>query len=391
MHVWEDNSKSLVRFENPRGDQYPMAYIIENPLMVAAFLQKIDQMPNITVKTGTNVKSYRLSSDTSEKAEVLLEDGSVISTDLLIGADGMNSLVRKSMNVRSIGWKYQQKSIVANLTLKPVDNPDNDTAWQKFLPTGSLALLPVSRCCHLLFVFSFKFIIISLLLSKTMSSLSWACDNPFADHLMGLPDKDFLDTVNDTLYNSTHQSSIINCAVDLLDLVQNKIFASPPVIIDVSKRFAIPLSLVHVTHYVVPRAVLIGDAAHRIHPLAGQGVNAGYGDVACLTETLENAVRCGSDIGSLSHLKHYETHRQRKVVPLMFACDWLYRLYGTSLFPVVLARSIGLTSVNNITPLKVCVECLYSRLIISKIFRNFLSKKLREKALYIHDLRSLFC
>merc|ERR1712179_876357 len=122
----------------------------------------------------------------------------------------------------------------------------------------------------------------------------------------------------------------------------------PPTVKGVINRAAFPLGFGHSTRYIGPKTALVGDAAHRIHPLAGQGVNLGFGDVSCLTDLLSECARVGGDVGGLSHLQRYETLRQRAVLPVVGTIGGLEQLYSTSFGPTVLLRSLGLQAVNSV-------------------------------------------
>ncbi|MCL4125296.1 UNVERIFIED_CONTAM: hypothetical protein GTU68_057684, partial [Idotea baltica] len=118
-------------------------------------------------------------------------------------------------------------------------------------------------------------------------------------------------------------------------------------------RASFPLGLGHAAQYVAPRVALIGDAAHRTHPLAGQGVNLGFGDVVCLRDSVQDSVRLGCDVGELSALRRYESVRQRHNASSLAAIHALFRLYSTHFAPIVLLRSIGLSTIDAIGPIKV--------------------------------------
>ena len=127
---------------------------------------------------------------------------------------------------------------------------------------------------------------------------------------------------------------------------------TPPVVTGVANRAAFPLGFGHSVRYTGPRTVLIGDSAHRVHPLAGQGVNLGFGDVISLTRELDESLRAGAVLGGEESLCRYETDRQRHNLPTMLGIDALQKLYSSQATPIVLARSLGLLTTNAISPVK---------------------------------------
>ncbi|CAF5187696.1 unnamed protein product, partial [Rotaria magnacalcarata] len=199
-----------------------------------------------------------------------------------IAADGYQSSIREMARIPTMQWNYDQFGIVATLQL--ADNiPNNNVAWQRFLPTGPIACLP---------------------LSNTHSSLVWTVPKSMHKTLMNLSDEQFVDEVNKAFTSDVYkQNEIISITERLRSCWQQVIPVSstllqyPPVIINIQpkSRAAFPLSLLNSNQYVAPRLVLVGDSAHRIHPMAGQGVNMGFGDIVCLMNILEQAVRDGAD------------------------------------------------------------------------------------------------
>ncbi|CAG0886719.1 unnamed protein product [Darwinula stevensoni] len=257
---------------------------------------------------------------------------------MIIGADGWGSRVREAMGVKHVGWDYDQTAIVATLRLS--EATANNVAWQRFLPTGPLALLP---------------------LNSQQSSLVWSTTKKEASRLMSLTEEEFTDALNHAIWDDKHRIRGIDDVLDrwrsllgrVLDLGMSVRQLPPSIMaIEGGSRACFPLGLGHATEYVRLRAALIGDAAHRIHPMAGQGVNMGFADAVALTKCLSRAVYEGRDVGNLSHLLEYETERQRQVVPTLATVDGLYRLYSTQFSPIVLLRSLGLSFTNAFSPAK---------------------------------------
>ncbi|KAK8742789.1 hypothetical protein OTU49_001674 [Cherax quadricarinatus] len=336
MQVWESCSEAMITFD-AQDQEDLVAHIVENDVILHSIKEVVPQ--HIEVEYNAKVEGYKLPTDLSSKVMISLQDGRTLSTDLLIGADGAKSLVRQTMGVQYIGWDYDQMGIVATLQLsEPVENT---VAWQRFLPTGPVALLP---------------------LSEDRSSLVWSTTKVKAKNLLKLSDEDFTDALNKAIWDNSSGDEMVQIIhekwLKLLDIFLPTSGADirqlPPSVSGVvpSTRGAFPLGLGHAVHYVRPRVALIGDAAHRVHPLAGQGVNLGFGDVSCLIDTLEKAVLLGADIGEERILHEYESERQKHNVMMMASIEGLYRLYNTRVTPVVLLRSLGLSAVNVITPLK---------------------------------------
>ncbi|CAK1553896.1 unnamed protein product [Leptosia nina] len=256
----------------------------------------------------------------------------------MIGADGANSAVRNAMGVQYVSWKYNHMGVVATLQL--AEESENTTAWQRFLPTGPVALLP---------------------LDSKRSSLVWSTSPEHAKELLNLPDEGFVDALNDALWKQYPRNKGVDACtawvgsvlkrVGLPDGAQRQL---PPSVCAISpgSRAAFPLAFGHSTKYIAPGVVLIGDAAHRVHPLAGQGVNLGFGDIKDLTELLGDAMYTGLDITHPEWMKMYETARQRHNVPTQLCVDALYRLYAYDLTPLVLVRSVGLQITNALDPIK---------------------------------------
>ncbi|KAM5129711.1 ubiquinone biosynthesis monooxygenase COQ6, mitochondrial [Mantella aurantiaca] len=342
MQVWDACSDALITFDKDGLED--MGYIIENDVITAALTKQLDAMSDrIDVLYRSRAVEYTWPSpyqdgEGSSWVQIQLADGRKLHTRLLIGADGQNSMVRSSAGIKTIQWSYNHVAVVATLHLS--EPTDNNVAWQRFLPTGPIALLPLSDSC---------------------SSLVWSTSPDHAADLLKMDDETFVDSVNSAFWSSEHHSDFISSASLALRSLFSLLMPSgssarqlPPSVSGVGEksRAAFPLGLGHATEYVRQRVALIGDAAHRVHPLAGQGVNMGFADVAALLDHLSGAAFDGRDLGSTGHLLAYETERQRQNLPLMAAIDLLKRLYNTKQPPIVLLRTLGLQATNAMTPLK---------------------------------------
>ncbi|KAG8448919.1 hypothetical protein GDO86_015842 [Hymenochirus boettgeri] len=342
MQVWDACSDALITFDKDAMED--MGYIVENDVIISALTQQLDSLSKrVEVLYRSRVLDYKWpppynNGEASPWVEIELSDGQKLHTRLLIGADGHNSMVRSSAGMQTVQWGYNHVAIVATLHLS--EATDNNVSWQRFLPSGPIALLPLSDTC---------------------SSLVWSTSPEHASQLVNMDEESFVDTVNSAFWSNENHSEFITSAGSLLHSALSFFTPSgtsarqlPPSVARVEKnsRAAFPLGLRHATEYIRHRVALIGDAAHRVHPLAGQGVNMGFGDVASLTHHLSTAAFNGSDLGSTKHLLEFETERQRHNLPLMAAVDLLKRLYNTKQPPVVLLRTLGLQATNALSPVK---------------------------------------
>lgn len=331
MQVWETYSNSLITFSDDDLSN-PVAYIIENDLMTWALSKLNSDIPNSSVRYNAKIKDYAFphSSDV-DVPEVFLETGEKLSCDLLIGADGINSKVRSKMNTIVERTDYNQMGVVATLSLS--ESTNNIVAWQRFLPDGVIALLP---------------------LSESDSSLVWSTTEEKARSLVGLTEESFVDAVNEAFLKEYPINPFVESLLKNFNLTSGTDMQIPPSINGVQKnsRAAFPLGAINVSRYVNDCVALIGDAAHRVHPLAGQGVNIGFGDVQCLADQVAKAVYQGSHIGKGGHLRVYQSERLLETLPKMKAIHFMHSLYKTSFTPVVALRSLGLSLVHSIPLIK---------------------------------------
>ncbi|XP_053957876.1 ubiquinone biosynthesis monooxygenase COQ6, mitochondrial [Anastrepha ludens] len=338
MQVWDACSDALIQFQDEHFSA-DVACIVENDLMLdAMYAQLADgkSAPNVEVRNNTRIEGLRLSVDTGEMySQVHLKDGQTLTCELLVGADGANSLVRKEMNIDVFTVDYERRGVVA--TVKLEDACDNAVAWQRFLPTGPVALLP---------------------LSDTLSSVVWSTTIPHAKQLLQMPQEDFAKALNEAFFKEYPKEGVVISAMNTLNSLigrnPNILRQYPPGVNGVieSSRASFPLGFLHASSYVCTGAALIGDAAHRVHPLAGQGVNLGYSDVRELVQVLADAAYAGAKLSDRNYLVKYEQRSLTKNVPIMIGVHGLHTLYSTTFTPVVLLRSLGLQLTDSIVPIK---------------------------------------
>lgn len=336
MQVWDANSDAIIQFQHDHFAE-DVACIVENDLMLDAIYTQLKvEAPNVLVRNLSRITEVKLPTHTGKNvSEVTLQGGEKFSCDLLIGADGANSLVRKEMNVDVFSINYERMGMVATVELN--DASDNSVAWQRFIPTGPVALLP---------------------LNDKLSSLVWSTTIPHAKELLNMSPEQFVDALNEAFCKEFSKSDITVKALDALNSMMghssNTLRQYPPrvgTVLDKS-RATFPLGFLHASSYICAGAALIGDAAHRVHPLAGQGVNLGFSDVCFLVEALAEGAYAGAKLGDKQYLMNYEKRSLMKNVPILVGVHGLHTLYSTTFSPIVFMRSLGLQLTNNIPQIK---------------------------------------
>ncbi|KAL1461785.1 hypothetical protein WDU94_013656 [Cyamophila willieti] len=337
MKVWGHSSDDLLEFHKCHNYQDKISYIVENDLIVDAVTKQL-QSSNVDVMYGKKVAHYELPGQSLDKVSIKFESGDSVECKLLLGTDGANSQVRKAMNVQYVSWDYDQKGIVATVKVS-VPSP-NRTAWQRFIHTGTVALLP---------------------LSDEYSSLVWATTPDLAKSLLQMTPESFVDALNSEFNNPASQNEPIQAANKVahdvlkffnLSLTNEPII--PPRIISVEdkSRAAFPLGFGHSVKYVGPSVALLGDSAHRIHPLAGQGVNLGFGDISCFVQLAAESISNGYPIGHPECLTKYESSQQKQNVPTMLSIDLMNKVYRSSFTPVKILGNLGFQLVQAVRPIK---------------------------------------
>jgi len=302
--------------------------------------------------SSSSASSHSSAAGGSSWPRLLLSNEQAISTRLLIGADGPNSIVKKyaSGNISSYGWDYPSRAVVAAVKVEPTytstgQQVPNRIAFQRFLPTGPLAFLP----CH-----------------EDYASLVWSTTPAHAKQLCAeMTSEEFVEAVNKAFRADSAQfqpggrrSFFDPVLPGPLSQVASILFPTsqppfPPLITSVAgPRASFPLRYIHADRYIAPRVALLGDAAHVIHPLAGQGVNLGFGDAECLAHEIEQAVLDGSDLGEVVALQNYDRTRRRTNKTMMGAIHSLREVFNVPSGPFAAARAMGLDLFNAMPAVK---------------------------------------
>jgi 2-octaprenylphenol hydroxylase len=306
MTVWDAEGTGQIEFDRAEVGASELGHIVENRAIVRALLARVATAADISVLSPVALASCtRLA---SSRMSLTLDGGELLEADLLVAADGALSRVREMMGFRSREWDYGHRAIVATVE---VERPHDATAWQRFLPSGPLALLPLPGED-----------------GRHYCSIVWSLQEDLVDAVLALDDAAF-------------------CA-ELTRASEARLGA----VLDASRRFAHPLRQRHAVDYVQPGVALVADAAHTIHPLAGQGINLGLQDVAVLAAEILAGQRNGVHPGQLDLLQRYQRQRKGENLMMMTAMDGFKRLFEQQSLPLRWLRNAGMRRIDNLAPLK---------------------------------------
>ena len=301
MHVWDAAGSGAIHFDSAEIGEDTLGYIVENRVIQATLWESMTACEDVEVIAPAAPAALTLDQD---GARLRLEDGRELAALLVVGADGADSRLRALAGLDARQWDYHQKAVVATVR---TEQSHRETAWQRFLPTGPLAFLP---------------------LSDGACSIVWSTTPEHADALLARDEDAF-------------RAELAQAFEHRLGRIES---AGP--------RAAFALRMLYAPRYVQPRVALVGDAAHAIHPLAGQGVNLGLLDAAALAEVVLHAHAADRDIGGMATLRRYERWRKGDNLATMAAMDGFKRLFGSRLAPLRWARNVGLTLTDDLGPLK---------------------------------------
>lgn len=299
MRVWETAGDT--EFCSDDIGYGELGYIVENRITQLALLERLQDFSNIQMFCPVTIKRIHYNADGSN---IELDDGRVLSARVLVAADGGSSRVRQAAGLGVTSWDYKQHALVIYVE---TDYPQQDITWQRFVPSGPQAFLP---------------------LPGHHGSLVWYNSPDEVRRLRALP--------NDQLLHELTQA-FPDCLGKIKAILGTASF---------------PLKRQHAQDYVKQGVVLVGDAAHMINPLAGQGVNIGLLDAAALAEVLIEAYRSGRNIADLAVLKCYEQSRRYENLQMMTVMDVFYRVFSNRVLPIKFLRNLGLGLAERIIPAK---------------------------------------
>jgi 2-octaprenyl-6-methoxyphenol hydroxylase len=317
IRVADDNSPLFLHYDHrdlvPEGaEAAPLGYIVENRVLRRALFERTRGLPSLRLLAPQMVESVARNDNA---AVATLGNGTRLSARLVAAADGKDSPLRRAAGIRTVEWRYKQVGIVTTVAH---ERPHGGIAVEHFLPAGPFAILPMTDESSQ----------DAARPRRGRSSIVWTENAALAPHLMQLPDGEFAKELHSRFG-------------DFLGGIE-----------PVGPRWAYPLSLMQAERYIARRLALVGEAAHVIHPIAGQGLNVGIRDVAALAEAAVDARRLGLDIGDDTVLERYQRWRRLDAILLAGVTDGLNRLFSNTIEPVKLIRDIGLAAVNRMPPLK---------------------------------------
>lgn len=351
MYAWDGLTDARIDFEwegLSKAQSPVIAYMTENLNLTSGLMNRLKELGGVEVFDNCKVDNIGLGEETEDVdlsgwPVLHLSGGQSLAARLLVGADGGNSPVRAFAGIESRGWDYGRHGVVATLELEGEGwgGAASKAAYQRFLPTGPVAMLPMPG---------------------KYATLVWSTTPERASILKKLAPKDFIALVNaafrlssvDIAYmhtQSTGQEDELSWRLQHTS-VDDRLLPQTVVGVQEGSVASFPLKMRHADTYIGERVALVGDAAHTIHPLAGQGLNQGQGDVQSLVKAIEYSVTHGQDIGKQMSLEPYNSERYAANHILLGVCDKLHKIYAVDSGPLVPLRSFGLKAVNSLGPLK---------------------------------------
>lgn len=298
MHIWDASNKQFIAFDSRMIADNKLGYMLEESILKKALITEAQTI-------GVNlINNYKVTKVKENPDHILVADEkeNLWQAKLLIIADGARSQLREMLGVEIISWPYSQQAIIANVT---TEKTHKKTAYQVFQPNGPLAFLPMA--------------------DEQQSSIVWSTSNEHANKLLQLSNTEFSEELTKVFFHTLGKISLS------------------------SKRHSFPLYMRHTKQYVGDRWLIMGDAAHTIHPLAGLGLNVGLDDLATWIEILQQS---NSQIPTKKVLNSYQRKRKHSLWKVIALMQGLHILFTNNFLPITVLRGLGLNITNRIIPLK---------------------------------------
>ena len=325
MSVWDKDGLGKIEFDAHSISEAYLGSIIENDAISYALAKRASEISNITYIENQRLERLAFG---EREAWLTLANGDNVSAAVVVAADGANSWVRQQCSIPLTFWDYGHHAIVATMRTELAHDA---TARQAFLPGGPLAMLP--------------------LYDDNLCSIVWSVSPDQAEQLLALDDIEFGKALTAALDGRLGMCQVI------------------------SERQSFPLRMRYARHFARHRLVLAGDAAHTIHPLAGQGVNLGFLDAASIIETFTELHEQGKDLGEYSHLRALERWRKAEAMEMIATMEGFKRLFAGSNPLKKAMRDIGLTLVDNVAGLKTVFikQAMGNKMTLPKLCREPIS------------------
>lgn len=303
LSVWDGEAGGRTDFHASDAGAAELGYIVENRVIQLSLWDRLSSLPSVECLCPATLESINTDASGVE-IRVAGASDQTLRVRMVIGADGAQSAVRTHAGIATDSHRYEQHALVANVT---TERPQQQITWQRFVPSGPQAMLP---------------------LCGARASLVWYHNENEIQRLKSLSEADFI--------------------AELIDTFPAELGG----IRSVEARASFPISKAHAKRYTAQRIALAGDAAHTVHPLAGQGVNIGLLDAAALAEVVLKAHYAGRDIGADQVLARYERWRRFENSVMIQSLDGIHRVFSPQPGWLQQIRSMGLNAVNRVTPVK---------------------------------------
>lgn len=312
IHISDRGHFGATRLDSRESGVDALGYVIENHVLGNGLQTLLNKMPNVDIICPAQVMQIDVKDDVAEIEIRQGEQVHQLKALLVVAADGSQSVIRQQLAVPVKTWDYGQTALISNVG---ISQPHRQIAYERFTDTGPLALLPMQDTLEQDQI-------------QARCSLVWTLRNDQVEHYLQMGDAEFLAQLQQRFGRRLGE------------------------FVRVGKRQSYPLRMIRVPEQVQARVALIGNAAHTLHPVAGQGYNLGIRDVAVLSAVLADALKRDIDIGDISLLRDYAQWRKQDHRRVMAFTDGLVRIFSNPLFPVKWFRSAALTALDCLPSLK---------------------------------------